>query len=84
MPADPAFPINRNVERARNTAHLWLGVAVIFAVLAALQWLSSDDLWSRLLSTSGALAYAGVAWQARRKAGAALSRGEAADAGTGR
>jgi hypothetical protein len=82
VPEDRPVLVKRDAERARNVARLWIGLAALFAVLAVLQWLSNDDLWSRLLSTSGALAYAGVAWQARRKAREAAARGKAGDAGT--
>jgi hypothetical protein len=80
--ADSPVPRNRDVERARNTARLRVGLTVSFAVLAVLQWLVGDDLWSRLLYTAMAVAYGASAWQFRRRAREAAEGSGAGDAGT--
>ena len=72
MPADPPVRRNRDAERARNVARLWIGSAVLIAGIAVLRWLAAGELWGRVLSTAAAVAYAGIAWQARRRALEAL------------
>ena len=37
-------PLDRDAERPGNTARSRVGLAVLFAVLAVLQWLTDDDL----------------------------------------
>ena len=44
MPADVPVPLDRDAERPGNTARSRVGLAVLFAVLAVLQWLTDDDL----------------------------------------
>jgi hypothetical protein len=82
VPAGPPVPRNRDAERARNTACLWVGLTVLFAGIAVLQWLAADDLWSTLLHTAAAVAYAGAARGARREARKAAERAEAGGAET--
>jgi hypothetical protein len=82
VPADPPVPRSRDVQRARTTARLWIGLAALFAVLAVLRWLADGDLWGRLLATAAAIAYALIAWGARRRAREAAGRAEAGGTGT--
>jgi hypothetical protein len=57
-------------------------LTVLFAGIAVLQWLAADDLWSTLLHTAAAVAYAGAARGARREARKAAERAEAGGAET--
>ncbi|WP_100498525.1 hypothetical protein [Geodermatophilus chilensis] len=82
MPADRPVPRNRDAERARNTARIRVGLAVLFAVLAVLQWMSNDDPWVPLGYTVAALACASTAWGARRRAREAALRAGAGAAET--
>ena len=61
MPADQQVPRYRDAERARSTARIWAGLAVLFAVLAVLQWLAGADPWIPIGYTVAAVAYAGTA-----------------------
>ncbi len=81
MPTDAPVPLNRDAERARNTARTWVGLTVLFAVLAALQWISNDDPWLPLGYTAAVLAYAGTAWQARQRARESAAGPDAGGAG---
>jgi hypothetical protein len=55
---------------------------VLFAGIAVLQWLAADDLWSTLLHTVAAVAYAGAARGAQREARKTAERAEAGGAET--
>ena len=81
MPTDAPVPLNRDAERARNTARTWVGLTVLFAVLAARQWIWTDDPWVPRGDPAAALASAGTAWQARQRARAPAAGPDAGDAG---
>jgi hypothetical protein len=44
VPAHVPVPLDRDAELARNTTRSRVGLAVLFAVLAVLQWLTDEDL----------------------------------------
>jgi hypothetical protein len=75
----PQLPTHRDVERARSTARLWVGLTVLFAGIAVMQWFVADDLWVPVLSTVAVVAYAGSAWQARQRAREVAARSRARD-----
>ena len=56
-------------------------MAVLFTVIAVLQWFSNDDLWVPVLYTLAAVAYASTARGARRQAREAAARTDLGDAG---
>lgn len=82
MPADQQVPRCRDAERARSTARIWAGLAVLFAVLAVLQWLAGADPWIPIGYTVAAVAYAGTARGARRHAREVAARTRLRDPGT--
>ena len=81
MPADQQVPRYRDAERARNTARIWAGLAVLFAVLAVLQWLGGGEPWIPIAYTVVAGAYAGTARGARRHAREVAARTRSRDPG---
>ena len=81
MPTDAPVPLNRDAERARNTARIWVGLTVLFAVLAVLQWLAGADPWIPIGYTVAAVAYAGTARGARRHAREVAARTRSRDPG---